>query len=136
MKLFLDVNVVLDVLAAREPWLADAAALLSAVERGKAEGVIAAHTVTTLHYLLGRHGGRDLASTALVRLSALVDVAPVTGEVLMQALALDVPDFEDAVQAVCALRCGARLVTRDPGGFRSAGVTLASPKEALALLEV
>jgi len=148
VKLFLDTNVVLEVLARREPWYEEAAALLTAVEDGRADGVMAAHTVTTLHYLIAKHRGRDVARTALIRLMSLVDVEPVDGEVLSQALAMDLDDFEDAVQAVCALRSGAaRIVTRAPDGFRGTGgprgadalrgtgMAPSSPAEALALLD-
>ena len=57
MKVLLDTNVVLDVLANREPFVADSAAVLSLVEDRKAEGFVAAHSVTTLYYLLRREVG-------------------------------------------------------------------------------
>jgi len=55
VKLFIDTNVVLDVLAQREPWFDDSARLLAHIEQGSASGHIAAHTLTTLHYLLAKH---------------------------------------------------------------------------------
>lgn len=134
-RLLLDTNVVLDVLARREPWADDAALLLSAVEAERATAAVAAHTITTLHYLLARAVGRTGALAALVRLTSLVDVVPIDRAVILEAMALGLPDLEDAVQAVCALRFGADvLVTRKPRDFRRAGVAIAAPGEVLARL--
>jgi hypothetical protein len=52
MRVFLDANVGLDVLAHREPYFSDSVQVLSLVESRAVEGLIAAHTVTTLFSLL------------------------------------------------------------------------------------
>lgn len=133
MKLFLDVNVVLDVLARREPWFVDAARLLAVIERGEASGHIAAHTVTPLRYLLCRHLGPKETAARLMDIMALLAVEPVDRDTLQQALALGWPDFEDAVQAVVAMQCRAdKLLTRKPKDFRLSPVPVTSSAEWLA----
>lgn len=133
MKLFIDTNVVLDVLAQREPWFADSARLLAHVEQGGATGHIAAHTLTTLHYLLARHLGQQKTAAVLIDLTALLHVEPVDHQVLQQALALGWRDFEDAVQAVSAARCQADyLVTRNPRDFRQSLTPVITPSEFMA----
>ncbi|MEQ1663228.1 MAG: PIN domain-containing protein [Thiobacillus sp.] len=133
MKLFLDVNVVLDVLARREPWFADSASVLAHIEQGGASGHIAAHTVTTLHYLLARHLGQQKTAAVLVDLMTLLHVEPVDHATLQQALSLGWRDFEDAVQAVVATQCQADyLVTRNPRDFKQAPVAVLAPAEFLS----
>jgi hypothetical protein len=68
MRLFLDINVVLDVLADREPWVEHSAAVLSLLDAAEVEGLIAAHSVTTLYYLSARHLGHKRAVAALIDL--------------------------------------------------------------------
>ena len=134
-RLLLDANVVLDVLAGREPWGRDASILLSAIEAGQAAGAVTAHTVTTLYYLIAKSVGREAALAAIVRLTNVLEVVSVDRTVILEAVALRLRDFEDAVQAVCALRIEADyLVTRDAAGFRGAGVPLATPAEVLGRL--
>lgn len=134
-RLLLDTNVVLDVLARRDPWFHEAALLLSAVEAGQATAAVAAHTVTTLHYLLVKALGREATIATLVRLTSLVDVVAVDRAVILEAIALDLRDLEDAVQAVCALRIGADyLVTRDARDYERAGVAIVTPGEVVARL--
>src|SRR5689334_17795606 len=50
-----DTNVILDLVLAREPWAADAARLLSDVERGTVRGWMASHAVTTVHYVVAKY---------------------------------------------------------------------------------
>jgi len=72
VKFFVDTNVVLDVLAQREPWFKDSSRLLAHVEQGRATGHIAAHTLTTLHYLLSKHLGQQRTAAVLIDLTALL----------------------------------------------------------------
>lgn len=135
MKLFFDTNVVLDVLARRAPWVDDSAAALTLVDAGGAQGFVAVHTVTTLDYLLRRHLGRREAATALVDLLGLVRAVTADHEMLLKAYSLGWDDFEDAVQAVCALEAGADyLVTRNPADFHPLTIPVVTPAELLATL--
>lgn len=137
MKLFLDANVVLDVLARRPPWVEDSAAVLSLVDAGVAEGLVAVHSVTTLDYLLRRHLGREEAATVLIDLLGLVRAVAVDHELLLKAYSLGWEDFENAVQAVCALEAGADyLVTRNPDDFEPLTIPVVTPAELLATLSV
>lgn len=134
MRLFIDLNVVLDVLTRREPWFEHSAAVLSLINGMDREGYVAAHSVTTLEYLLSKHQGRGRAAAALIDLLALVRAVDVGHETLLQALSLGWSDFEDAVQAVCALASNADyLVTRDPRGFPALSIPVVTPSELLAL---
>ena len=90
----------------------EAAVVLSLIERGDAEGFIAAHTVTTLHYLLQRAVGGRKARRALADVLKLVEVVAVDHDRLLQALGMNWKDFEDAVQAACAQRL--RWTTSSP----------------------
>jgi predicted nucleic acid-binding protein len=134
LKLFLDANVVLDVLADREPFADDSAAVLSVIERGEAQGFIAAHTATTVFYLLHKELGPKRAKKALMDLLRLVTVVAVDHDRLLQALAMNWTDFEDAVQAACATKIDADyLITRNQDDFARADVPTRSPAEYLAL---
>lgn len=135
MRLFFDVNVILDVLAQRDPWARDSAAALSLAAEGEAEGFLAAHTVTTLHYLLGKELGAARAASTLVELLSFLDVVAVDHEVLLQAFSLRTGDFEDSVQAVCALEANADyLLTRDCRSFEHLDIPVATPSEFLGIL--
>jgi hypothetical protein len=62
----------------------------------------------------------------------LVEIAPVDEQVIRKALAMGWTDFEDAVQAVCALEAEADyFVTRNRNDFSSLTIPVVTPPEAL-----
>ena len=136
MKLLLDTNVILDVFARREPWFEDSAAVLSLLDTEGFEGVAAAHSITTLFYLTSKHLGQRRATARILDLLKLLSVAPVDQETILKGLALGWPDFEDALQLLCAEAASADyLVTRNPRDFESDSVPVVTPSELLAILQ-
>jgi len=135
LDLLIDTNVVLDTILAREPWAREAAALLDACARRSARAHMAAHAVTTIHYLVARALDRRAAAAAISDLLDLVTVVPADDADFRRALTLGVADFEDAVQVTAYLKCGARvLVTRNSRDYRAAKVETRTPGEVLALI--
>jgi hypothetical protein len=107
----------------------------SAVETGRIEGLVAAHTVTTIHYLLNRFRDRSTAAAAVTDLLRVFGVATVDHDVLRMALCLGWSDFEDAVQMAAAVAAGAtHMVTRNVSDYRGAPLPVLHPGEVAALL--
>jgi predicted nucleic acid-binding protein len=134
-RVLIDTNLVLDVLLGREPHLAASAAVWDAVESGGAEGYLAAHAITTIHYLAQKQLGTRRAKRVIASLLQVFGVAAVAGDVLRDALQHEAPDFEGAVAAAAARAAGCEaIITRDPKGFRSAGLPVLTPEAATPLL--
>ena len=132
-SVLIDTNVLLDLILARAPWDAEAARLVAAVVDGRLAGFVAAHTVTTVYYLVEKAKGRSVATTAVHDLLVALTVAPLEGNDFQRALALGLPDFEDAVQVAACLKVGATiLVTRNPKDFKDAPVPTQSAAQVLA----
>lgn len=135
MKVLIDINVVLDVVLAREPWAADSALLLDAAERGKITAYVAGHTITTAYYIVARNSSPRKAATAVTDLLRILKVVPVEAADFAQALVLGMTDFEDAVQAAAAAKVGADFVaTRNERDYKRSPIKARSPAELLALL--
>ena len=136
LSVLVDLNVILDVLARREPHFASSAAAWAQIETGAVEGFVAAHSVTTLFYLLSRHTERHVAVRSLRELLSVFAVAAVDHASVEEALDLGWTDFEDAVQMTVAARVGVDyLVTRNTRDFRGGRVRAITPAELLAMLE-
>lgn len=132
-RLLIDANVVLDVLLGRSPWNAEAQVLFDRVASGAVVGLVAAHTLTTIHYLVERAKGRATARATVRDLLALFEVASVGREELQRAQTLGTGDFEDAVQVAAAISAGADcIVTRDRAGFRGSPIAVLTPSELVA----
>lgn len=133
-RLLIDTNVALDVLAKREPHYATSAAIWALVEQDKVDGFLAAHAITTLHYLITKHLDHQQASLTITKLLQVFAIAPVDQDVLLKALTLNWQDFEDAVQMAAAFSAQVDyLVTRNPKDFRDELVRVIQPGDLLAL---
>jgi predicted nucleic acid-binding protein len=134
-KILLDINVILDILLDRKPHVAASALVWMAIETGKAQGLVPAHGVTTIHYLVQHARGAGAARRTVDAILQVLDVAAVDGEVLRRAMRLGWPDLEDAVTAAAAeaAHCDA-IVSRDPKGFPASPVPVITPEAAAALV--
>lgn len=123
----------LDVVLERQPGVEPASALWAAIENGQGRGLIPAHGVTTIFYLLERARDAAFARNGVERLLSVFDVAAIDGAVLRRAIVLGWRDFEDAVCAAAAEATGCEaIVTRDPDGFPESPVPVVDPTGALS----
>ena len=132
MTVFVDTNVLLDVLGKREPFFDDAAALWTLVERRLIEGVISAVSVTNIYYIVRRLESRAVALKSLRKIRRIFRVAACDESVIDRALQSDLKDFEDAVQlATAEFADAACLVTRNPAHFANDSIPVLTPAEFL-----
>ncbi len=136
LRVLLDVDMILDVFTRREPFFQDSAAVLAACETGRCDGMVAAHTVTTLWYLLTKYHDTAYARERVADLLRIVAVAPVDEDVIRRALTGGFADFEDGVQMAAATGAAADYVaTRNLADFSRGPVPALAPAELVALLD-
>ncbi|MGP8243621.1 MAG: PIN domain-containing protein [Bryobacteraceae bacterium] len=135
IRVLFDANVVLDVLLDRKPHAEASAAAWAALETGAAEGVLSAHAVTTIHYLVRKEAGTAKARQTILAIMNVFAVAAVDDAVIREALQSSARDFEDAVTAAAALLAGCDyIVTRGPKGFRGSPVRSLTPEAVVPIL--
>jgi predicted nucleic acid-binding protein len=135
LRVLIDLNIILDTLQKREPFYATSARVLACAETGLIDGLVAAHTLTTLFYLMARSQSPDQARVALTELLRFLTVATVDHATIERALNLPYRDFEDAVQMMAAAGAGAQyLVTRDIADYKLGPLPVLQPVELLALV--
>ena len=134
-SVLIDLNILLDVLQKREPFHELSAALLAAVETGRVKGFVAAHSITTLFYLIRKDRSAGEARATITNLLQFIKIAPVDQSTIEQALNLDYGDYEDAVQMISAVQCKADyLITRNVKDYQPALLTVLKPVEFLGTL--
>lgn len=135
-RVLVDINVLIDVLAKREPFLASAVEIWSAVETGRIRGLVSADSFSTIYYLLRRASNHRTALRALRLIRDVFEIVSLDEQLINQALDSSIGDFEDAVQYVSALRGEADcIVTRDLGHFRGVEIPVLAPDAFLASIE-
>lgn len=135
MRLLIDTNVVLDLLARRHPFAQAAAKLFQQIHQQQLEGYVCAHAIPTLDYILRRQLSPQQRRAALLRLLTRIQVAAVDQQVIQAALVSDFKDFEDAVTHAAAVAIKAEcIITRNPKCFVNSTIPILDPEVFLAQL--
>jgi predicted nucleic acid-binding protein len=135
MKLLIDVNVALDVILERQPWLEDSKGVWDACHETRIVGHLNATAVTNIFYVSRRLIGTEKARIGVRMRRATLEVVPVGRHELELADAMPGGDLGDNVSSACALAASLdAIVTRDPTGFAGSPIPVLSPAELLALL--
>ncbi len=134
-RVLFDSDVLLDVLAQRQPFVIASAQALNTVTQEQVQGYVSGQAITNIFYILRRKIGSQAARELLSRLLQRIQVASVTDEVIRQTLQSSIADFEDAVTSAAANIAGLEMiVTRNTSDFVTSSVPAIMPEEFLATL--
>ena len=136
MKVLVDTCVLIDSLQNRAPFAEYANQILMAVAQTRIDGCITAKSATDIYYLMRRHTHSDAqARIVLGKLFSLYTVLDTDAADCRRALASAMTDYEDAVMAETALRCGMdAIVTRNEKDYTACAVRVLTPEQLVALL--
>lgn len=131
MRVLIDTNVLMDVLLARDPFLADSITVLHMCEDDFAEAVVTAKTIADIYYFLCKSLKDEEKARAVIRkIMSMVTVCDIKAQYLEAALDIGNDDYEDAIQAACAKAEGCRLIiSRDKNHYEGTGVKCLTPAE-------
>ena len=134
MKVFFDTNILIDVLANRQPFYENSATLWTLSERRTITGLVSVLTFTNTFYIVRRLKDLKTARRALTLIRDAFTPVACDGEIINQAIASRFGDFEDAVQYLSATHIGADcLVSRNVSHFPgSSDCPVLTPAEFLA----
>lgn len=133
MKVFLDTNVIMDYLAVRQPFFADASLIVDMCERKEIQCVISTLTVINCAYILRKAFTRKVMFDKIQWMINTFDISRIDKEMIQKAASASPADFEDAVQIKSAISEQVDIIiTRDPKGFIPAETLVQSPSEFLA----
>jgi len=121
--LFVDTDIVLDLLARREPFYPAAAQFFSRAEVGSVTLCVSSLTFSNLFYILRKQVSGQQAHGILRTFKQLVQVVAVDDAIVEQALQAGFTDFEDALQYFAAHSAGCTaLITRNVRHYRKAAI--------------
>jgi predicted nucleic acid-binding protein len=134
-KVFVDSDVILDVLANREPHNQPARILFSKIDRGEVKGCTSPVVFAHVFYILRKLAGPASAKSMLRKLRMFFQVLPMDGRTVDGALDTGLPDFEDAMQYRCAVDAGVEtIITRNSKDFKGIPIRPLSADEFLLSL--
>ena len=131
-KLFVDTDVILDLLGQRLPHFHFSAVLFTFAEMKKLELYTSPLIMANTFYILRKQLGNEQAKNALRKLRILLNVIDSSEAVVDKALNSDFSDFEDAIQYYTALEHGISVIlTRNLRDYKNASVIVQTPEAFL-----
>lgn len=131
IKVFADTNIIVDLIADRQPFSKYAIKIFNKAEEKKIKLFTSSHSIATTHYLLKKYIEEKNLRDVLFNLLDYLTVVQVDVDVIKKGLRSKHKDFEDAIQIICAssvekIDC---IITRNVKDFKDSEILVLTPDE-------
>jgi len=131
-RVFVDTDIVMDLLSARQPHYKYAAELFSLADENYIKVYVSSLTFANVNYILSKQLSAGQARKMLLKFKTLVNVLSINGKIIDLALVSDFHDFEDAIQYNAAIENSiTTLLTRNLKDFKKADITILTAQQFL-----
>lgn len=131
-RIFLDTNVVLDLLGERVPFYNPAAKIATLADLGQIEIIVSALTYSTVYFLLSRYEKASVAKEKIRKFKILAETSDLIDAIIDKSLSSKFSDFEDSLQYYCAVEKKCKvLITRNVKDFKESDIPVLTPNEYL-----
>ena len=135
-KIFLDTNIVIDLLGERANFYQPAAKILTLADQKKIEIYTSPTSISNTYYLLSRFENTKIALEKIRKFKVLCSISMMDDEVIEKAINSNFKDFEDAMQYFSALASNCDLiVTRNEKDFKNALIPVLNGESYLETLK-
>jgi predicted nucleic acid-binding protein len=119
-KLFLDTNILIDILSKRDPFHESAIRLVSLAHEGKLKLYCSAISIATCDYILRKQLSSTASKKAIRSLLGYITVIPTSHKAVTIATKSRFTDIEDAIQHYTAIEFGGIdcIITRNVRDYR------------------
>lgn len=132
MKVFLDTNVMIDLIIERNPFFKQIAEITTIAEKNKIELFTSSLSFVNTFYVASKVNPKELVLETLKKFRIICNVSIIDELNIDKSLISEFEDFEDAVQYNSASyhECD-YIITRDKKGFKNSKITIMNPEEFL-----
>lgn len=132
-RVFADTNILIDLIADRQPYSKFAVRLFQKAENKEIEIFTSTHSIATAHYVLKKYTSEEHLRDILYQLMNYITVIPIDTDMIKKGLRSGYRDFEDSLQIFCAtsitqIDC---IITRNIKDFRDSEIPAFTPDQVL-----
>ena len=133
LRLFIDTNIIIDLLADRKPFSNSAYILFKEAKLNKWKLFTSSNSILTTFYILEKQLNSKEANYAIETILNRLEIQDLTKSELILALKSKTEDLEDASQIECANKLGRinYIITRDKKGFKNSIIEVLNPDELI-----
>ena len=132
-RIFLDTNIILDLLAERKPFYESIAKLATLADQKKLALVTTPLSFTTIEYILKRNENAEIVIDKLRKFKIICEVCGVNEEIVEKGLNSNFKDFEDSIQYYSAVEANCSIfITRNGKDFKNSSLPIMNAEEYLS----
>jgi len=136
-KIFIDTDVLLDVLLNREPHVKNSSKILAYIEKNLFKGYTSSLILSNCYYIISSNINHKLALNSINKLRSILTILPYTDKEIGESINSSFNDFEDGVEYFIAVNNGINtIITRNIKDFKKADCNVFMPTDFLCLKEV
>jgi predicted nucleic acid-binding protein len=129
-RIFLDTNVILDLLAQRAPLFDSIARLATLADQIKLILVASPLSFTTVDYILNKYESSESVLSKLRKFKIICEVCEVNEETVEKGLNSNFKDFEDSIQYYTAVQSNCSIIiTRNGKDFKNSNIPIMTAEE-------
>ena len=134
-RLFLDTNVIIDLLGERDPYYLEIAKITTLADLNEIELVVSALSYSTVYYILSKYDSNENVKNKLRKFKILANISDLNTEVIEKSLSSNFKDFEDGIQYFCAIesKCSA-ILTRNIIDYKHSQIPVMTAESFLNIL--
>ncbi len=134
-RIFLDTNIVLDLLGEREPFYEPIAKIATLADKGELTMIVSPISFATVNYFLSKYESPEIAREKLRKFKILCEVCSLNEQTIEKGLNSSIRDFEDALQYFSATESECDLIiTRNGKDFKKSLLPVMTANEFLQSL--
>jgi predicted nucleic acid-binding protein len=135
-RLFIDTNVMLDLLGERVPYYDSIAKIATLADKGKIKMIVSALSYAIVFYLLSKYEDIQKTKDKLWKFKVISEISDLDSKVIEKGLSSSFVDFEDSLQYFCALKADCNvLITRNGKDFKTSEIPVMTAEEYLQSLK-
>lgn len=136
-KIFLDTDVILDLVFERKPFFRNAQKILSLVEKNYFTGYTSSLILADCYYIISNNKNKMAAVKTISKLRSILTVLPFTDKEIGESLNSRFKDFEDGVQYFITINNGLDIIiTRNISDFKNVDINVFMPNDFLNLEKI
>ena len=136
-KIFIDTDVILDIVFERKPFFYDSQKILSLVEKNYFIGFTSSLILANCYYIISSNKSKNIAQKTISKLRSILTVLPFTDKEIGESLNSNMKDFEDGIQYFIAVNNGLdTIITRNIQDYKNVDINVFMPNDFLKLEKI
>ncbi len=136
-KIFIDTDVILDLVFERKPFFYNSQKIISLIEKNYFIGFTSSLILANCYYIISSNKNANVAKKTISKLRSILTILPFTDKEIGESLNSNMKDFEDGIQYFITINNGLdTIITRNISDYKNVDINVFMPNDFLNLEKI